>query len=142
MLKWGLETATKDDPLLQILKGAVGRRSSYCCLRSFYHIVSAVNKYACLLFPRIGPSIIHHGRTRRWKPAPVHWDCQVLQFIHNHRKEECELCVYKLFSRQEISYFYVFLTTPIYKCILFLLSVCFGHICHHSSHRPFLQIEA
>uniref|UniRef100_A0A3Q0R7Z6 Uncharacterized protein n=1 Tax=Amphilophus citrinellus TaxID=61819 RepID=A0A3Q0R7Z6_AMPCI len=49
-------------------------------------------------------------------------------------------CVYKLYSCLEILCFYVFLTTSI--SILFFLSVCFGHICQPSSHRPFLQIEA
>lgn len=44
----------------------------------------------------VGPSIIHHGRTWCWSPAPVHWDSQVLQFIHNHGKEECELIVAQL----------------------------------------------
>ncbi|KAG7485609.1 hypothetical protein JOB18_014315 [Solea senegalensis] len=38
----------------------------------------------------------------------IYWICQVLQFVHNHRKEE----------------------------------LCLGHICQHSSHSPFLQIEA
>lgn len=39
-----------------------------------------------------GPSPdIHHGRTRRRNPAPVHWDGQVFQCIHYYRQEERKL---------------------------------------------------
>ncbi|CAJ1052670.1 hypothetical protein EPR50_G00013420 [Xyrichtys novacula] len=38
-----------------------------------------------------GPFSSHHGWTRCRVSAPVHWDRQVLQRLHNHRKEE--LCL-------------------------------------------------